>query len=589
MSIATSMFLDPTCSEPQLTDLEWFQALTNAEDQLLQASKATTLFLQIASNYNVAESKVQLTLLADDATLSLRHLLEGSKATGLVSPPTQELVDQIIAVKGVWQSMRAEFTKAIFETSVSISSVSEVARLTKLFTDGISEALSLYVRTAISAGTSIPAYTVHLASRQRTKAQNLVKKAIMVNLGYSVQENWAAFNATNDLLMETHWTLLEGAAAKTPYPAVNATTDLCIIQQMWTALGVYDQLQAAADRVLRGEKSLANIAIYAERFDVEMGVAVEWYKSPGSATCDNFVPTLDQWKGLILEVARIRSLSQELSSAYLLVELNMSTPEALLEGRRALDVSVKRLRFGSHAPAVPAPPVQYVLDRLVVDVLPAVDAFHDALEGEDVATIFNQSSAVLRHVDDFLETFFVEGAADAVAAPMYRMQLASRQIMLVQSIFRDYVLLSGNATAQTSMSETIANFEAVHRALREGGRGVAKLSLVRQDVLKQWDRISAVWGTFRQQVLVIPGALSDRVTVLGSVQATLNSLVAELEVGVQLFGIQDEEMKGEYIWPIIAYSCFVVCMLGCICAAIYAVKRYSREREEWSAHAHDKV
>ena len=30
-----------------------------------------------------------------------------------------------------------------------------------------------------------------------------------------------------------------------------------------------DQLQAAADRVLRGEKSLANIAIYAERFDVE--------------------------------------------------------------------------------------------------------------------------------------------------------------------------------------------------------------------------------------------------------------------------------------------------------------------------------
>lgn len=61
MSIATSMFLDPACSEPQLTDLEWFQALTNAEDQLLQASKATTLFLQIASNYNVAESKVQLT------------------------------------------------------------------------------------------------------------------------------------------------------------------------------------------------------------------------------------------------------------------------------------------------------------------------------------------------------------------------------------------------------------------------------------------------------------------------------------------------------------------------------------------------
>lgn len=267
----------------------------------------------------------------------------------------------------------------------------------------------------------------------------------------------------------------------------------------------------------------------------------------------------------------------------------MSTPEALLEGRRSLDVSVRRLRFGSHAPEVPAAPVQHVLDRLVVNLLPAVDAFHEALEGEDLETIFNESSAVLRQVDDFLEIFFVEGAAEAVhSAPLYRMQVASRQIMLVQSIFRDYVLVSGNASAQTSMSETIANFEAVHRALREGGQGVAKLSLVRQDVVKQWDRISAVWGAFRQQLLVIP-TLSDRATVLGSVQETLNSLVAELEVGVQLFGIQDEEMKGEYMWPIIAYSGFVVVMLGCICAAIYTVKRYYRERAEWSAHAHDKV
>ena len=59
-------------------------------------------------------------------------------------------------------------------------------------------------------------HIVHLASPEFSF------QAIMVNLGYSVQENWAAFNATNYLLMETHWTLLEGATAKTPYPAVNA-------------------------------------------------------------------------------------------------------------------------------------------------------------------------------------------------------------------------------------------------------------------------------------------------------------------------------------------------------------------------------
>lgn len=38
-----------------------------------------------------------------------------------------------------------------------------------------------------------------------------------------------------------------------------------------------------------------------EACGLRMGMAVEWYKSPGSATCDNFVPTLDQWKGCLGE------------------------------------------------------------------------------------------------------------------------------------------------------------------------------------------------------------------------------------------------------------------------------------------------
>lgn len=56
-----------------------------------------------------------------------------------------------------------------------------------------------------------------------------------------------------------------------------------------------------------------------------------WHDSPGSGMISR-LHLIHRNQGLILEVARIRSLSQELCSAYLLVELNMSTPEALLEG-----------------------------------------------------------------------------------------------------------------------------------------------------------------------------------------------------------------------------------------------------------------
>eukprot|EP00438_Fugacium_kawagutii_P000243 Skav212288 [mRNA] locus=scaffold732:443133:445547:- [translate_table: standard] len=564
-----------SCDAAQLTELQWFNVLDTAEDQLLQASQATQLFLQIALDYKVAESKVQLTLLSDDATVSLRNLLEGNKAAGLVAPPTQELSDQIVSVKEVWAAMRSEFTKAVFSDSIPIPTVSEIVRLTKLFTEQMEAVVSLLVRTSLAAETTLPSHTIHLASSQRALAQKIAKQATIINLGYSSQENWVEFNATRDLLVDTHWILLEGAPAAAPYPAVSATSNLCIIQQMWRAFDVYESLEIASEAVLRGERSLSQLETYISKFDREMGVAIEWYKSGGSGVlCDPFNLSLEYWKGLIDEVGRFRSLSQELSSTFLLVSLNMSTPEAITEGRAALDASAKRLRFGSKL--VPPPPVQYLLDEIMTNLLPAIDRYHLAFEEDDVPAIFNQSSALLREADAFLQSFFVEAKAADVEAPLYRMDMASRQIALAQSIFSDYVRLhlSNSAVVTQSLSNSINAFEAVHQSLRHGGHGIEPLSLVRQDALKQWERIGESFSTFKAQLQ------SDAVG-LGEVLGALGVLVAELEEGVRLFGIPDEEMRGEPLWPIIAYASMVLCMCFCGCAAIYAVRRRYAERAEW--------
>ena len=577
-----------SCTITELTDLDWFNALTTAQDQLFQASQATKLFLQIALQYDVASSKVQLALLADDATLSLGNLLEGNKANGLVAPPSQSLADEVSKVKSLWEPMREEFTKAIFSDVLSVSAVSEVVRLKKLFTDQMESTVSLYVRTALEGGTQIPAYTIDLASRQRTQAQKLATEASIIHLGYSVEENWRLFNQTAANIMETHWMLLEGAPAKEPYPEVNVTTQICIVQQMWQALGIYEKLEQAAEEVARGDRSLTKLANFTSQFDVEMQVAVEWYKAEGSASCDAFSPSIDQWKGLILEIGRFRRLSQEVSSDFALLELNVSTVD-VNKSRTSLRTSAKRLRFGSHLPLVPPPLTQRLLDDLSEQMLPALDSLDEAFEEDDVLAVFNHSSEVLLVAEEFLESFFVRGNADAEDAPLRRMNLASRQIALAQKIFADFVLLSRNASIVTSMAETQASFASAHARLRDGGHGIARLSLVRQDLLKQWERIGNAWSAFSEKVSMLPSLLDDRELMLSNAQDALMILISELEVALPMFGIKDEELRGDILWPIIAYSAAVSCMLLCACAAVYAARRFYAEREVAFEHEMGKV
>lgn len=338
-----------------------------------------------------------------------------------------------------------------------------------------------------------------------------------------------------------------------------------------------EKLEQAAEEVAREDRS-TKLANFTSQFDVEMQVAVEWYKAGGSGSCDAFSPSNDHWKGLILEIGRFRSLSQEVSSDFVLLDLNMSTD--VNASRTSLRTSAKRLRFGSHLPLVPPPLTQGLLNDLSEQMLPALDSLDEALEKDDVLAVFNRSSEVLLVAEAFLESFFVVGNADAVDAPLRRMNLASRQIALAWKIFGDFVLLSKNTSIVTSMAETQASFASAHARLRYGGQGIVRLSLVRQDLLKQWERIGNAWSIFSEKVSVLPSSrLDDRELMLRSAQDALMILISELEVALPMFGIKDEELRGDILWPIIAYSVVVSCMLLCACAAVYTVRRHYAERD----------
>ncbi|CAK9063358.1 unnamed protein product [Durusdinium trenchii] len=583
MSNAVDYFLGYTACNITLTDLQWFNALTAAEDQLLQASEATKLFLQIALNYQEAEGKVELTVLSEEATVSLTNLVEGNKATDLPAPPTQELVDMIAPTTEIWQDMKDEFTKAIFTDTVPTSSVSEVVRLSKSFLGDMDAVVSTYVRTAILAGVQFPAYAIYIASQQRSLVQKLSKEACIVRLGYNVDYYLDAMTASRNLFVESHWKLLEGSPSTDLFPAVDATTNACIISQMWRIFGIYEDLERSAMGVASGElDSLSSLGKANIALGSQMQKVVNWVKA-GDASCDPLSLSVEDWQGLILEVGRLRSMSQEASIEVLLSDASItnSSRESLNAKKIFVATSLRRLRFGSQSPRVPPPALQVLLDDFSLHLQPGIRSLEQALGGDDVQQVLQAGSWVMVEADQFLQRFFTEADAQASPVPLQRMNVADRQIALARQIFKEFLMTfvsqqsDPNITSSESLSQSISAFSTAHQSLRYGGNGIPELSPVRLDVQKQWETIGRAWSTFEAQ-LHEPPSWDE----LEKIQVDLTALVVELEVAVPLFAIKDEELRGDYLLPALVYSGIVVCMCVGAGVAIYFVRRHLRERSQ---------
>lgn len=590
MKVAAEMYIyEPntsTCVDPRdMTDDNWRTAILAAEDQNFFCAQAASLFMQFVLGFAVSASKVELTVLLDTASQSLQDLVQGNRARGLVAPPMQNIVNRLVAVQTTWRDLDLVLTDSVRADVIAPTAVSEVARLADYVLLDMMTAVDKYVEAAQEAETPVPVYALDLAGRQRTFIQKMAKETGLIGYGYDVEYNWVGLNASRDIFMDHHWKLLEGAPASGSYPAVPMTTEVCIVQIMKEIADKFGDFEEAALSVAGGNlDDMQQLTQLNPEIIALLDIAAGWFGDPRDKTCAAPVLTGVEWQGLINEVGSMRAMSQEAAGDYILSNNRngTSTQGGLLNTKARIESSLKRMKFGSRAPSVPAPTTQPILDDLLNVLMPAVDDFLSALKGEDTAKVLETSSALLEVTEALKSQYLASAASSELAVKRY--DAMSRQVMLVRKMKKEalvvvYQVGDGNASSAATLQATIDDFASMHMALNEGGRGIEPVILSREDILDQWALIDAAWERLR------PLLSTTNPLDVPEMSEAAKALEAELQAAIPLYAIPDNPKPPEVLWSALAYIGIICFVLGVCCAACCVLYSAHRRRKKEAAEA----
>lgn len=141
-----------------MTDSDWRSFLTTLGRLRLQTQQISQYFMQVALGSHVHTSKVEITVGMSAASQLLRSLLEGRKAEGIPSPPTQDVVDQLLTSSEAWTALATELTSATHAEVVTPIMVDRVALLSEDVLKELSKVMDTTVQAAVVSSPSAPSH-----------------------------------------------------------------------------------------------------------------------------------------------------------------------------------------------------------------------------------------------------------------------------------------------------------------------------------------------------------------------------------------------------------------------------------------------
>ncbi|OLQ11734.1 hypothetical protein AK812_SmicGene4407 [Symbiodinium microadriaticum] len=424
-----------------MTDSDWRSFLTTLGRLRLQTQQISQYFMQVALGSHVHTSKVEITVGMSAAAQLLRSLLEGRKAEGIPSPPTQDVVDQLLTSSEAWTALATELTSATHAEVVTPIMVDRVALLSEDVLKELSKVMDTTVQAAVVSSPSAPSHLLDLTSQQAMLISKLSKEASLIRYGIQVDEHWEALNASRDLFVATHQKLLLGSPATNTTPALRELSEVCIIWRMREVEDLYSQLQDAAVSVATGSTA---------------------------------------------DMDKLHRLSQP----------------ALAAMASATDALVKGVCENSTNPTRPRDKGRGALGlRTVIStVRPAVASFQEASAGMDVLTVVDAAASVFA-ASEALRQKYLNGAMEANPNwPGARVGVAVKQVTQASRIHKEALLsLYGLRTGAVDLQNAIEEFEAAHHQLKDGGGEIAAIIPERQDLLLQWQHVDAAWVVMREE------------------------------------------------------------------------------------------
>mmetsp|Transcript_32402 Transcript_32402/g.74872 ORF Transcript_32402/g.74872 Transcript_32402/m.74872 type:complete len:1525 (+) Transcript_32402:68-4642(+) len=574
MNEAAAQFLEgPSDCRPvdTITDSEWTKLIAGLADQRIRSQQIARLYLQVANNVLVEQSKVELAVEVSSTSEALRGLQEGDRAIGMPAPPTQETVNGFVAVGEQWAMMAPVFNDAISQEVIPEENVQRIANLLQTYQTEIDLLMWDVGQASLASGSHQPLVLLDASSEQRVRIQKLPQEAALIHFGYQVAQTSQRMNLTASEFHETHQELLLGSSRTAELVRV---ANVCVVAGMRKVSTDFVHLEKEARHVAAGQtEAFPELARLTDLVSMHMSEASDLlarYYDGLNLTCQPVELPVEEWQEMMREAFRLCSLSQKAVGDFVLAGQGELLEDALDIAVGLVNSSLKDLMLGRAEPFLPSQPNQALYDR-VLGLEALLGDFVQAIGGDRVAPMTAAAETLCVSSLALGGKYREAGIVADETWPGMRVEALQSQRVTANKAFNAAV-----QNAATEMYSRIQEFESRHEQLRTGGDGVGEILPERQDMLSQWDGINAAWSAYRQAMTA--GQSATEMTL------TLTELEKRIDSAVPVFATPDPVVKeGSPVVFVATYGTMglILCLSSCLgCYMYYVANHKKKEKAE---------
>jgi hypothetical protein len=482
-----------------VTPDEWKILIEKAGLQRVLSQKSVRLFANLATKVKVSENKVELVIALDQAELNLNDLLFGNKGENVASPISNKVAEGLKSSKILWDQMGTDLRAAVSQETADISALTRCSRLSDPLLVLLNEVMSFFVAEAATNMPSLQAEVIDIAGAQLVKICKLCKESMLAALNIDKIKNEGQMSDSVKQWRNSHDTLLHGGIPRTNMSSgVNKTTSACLLQQMQEALDVHVALEKSAFTLVKHNNNSVelhqlNLLAYAKMFD-----AVTMYSTIGTVTCELRTDSVDEFKSFLFAVGELRVLIQRVQKEFLSNAVGLTATIA------EISKSFECLVFGEKSKGIKAAPTQEIADNLF-DVEALWLELKSALE-TSTAIVTPDSLSSKTNADAVMTSDKIEAIMEAYVTlteekvsvdelHARRVNLASRQRLLIEQMAKLAILNSETSTGEEQLRLTMTTYESAHDEL------IDQTHAGRDDVLKSMETAQTTWTRYKTLLL----------------------------------------------------------------------------------------
>jgi len=224
---------------------EWRALLGGSAHVRCHCEMAFLYFLQILNGVEVDASKVKLTVQISAEHSELRKLVQGSRLDGIPTPPTQEIMDEMLEALAAWTRLEALLAAAAEMDTLPTGHLARTVRLREDFEHRMDSVLHLIEDAANYSAAEIkgiPLLTLDMLHLQRMRLNRLAAEAHLVLYGHKADLHREMLNGTVKDIHETSQQLILGTDHSSTKTALQPIRNLCVIHSMADAMEVYGRV-----------------------------------------------------------------------------------------------------------------------------------------------------------------------------------------------------------------------------------------------------------------------------------------------------------------------------------------------------------